>query len=216
MDLKFDYTEKRLIITAFFCVSFIIANLITVKIIDVHLFGMEVPAGVLIYPLVYILTNVITDVYGEKAAHRTLILGLCTDILFVFMTSLILILPSPAFYTGDASLQFVFTQTPRILVASYISYLIGNLVNARLTTIVNSGENAASHSTIKNLGAIATGELVDNIIFIGLAFIFTVPMIDVVIMIITHWVLSLIWNIIAQPFTSKVINWAQKGAPAEA
>lgn len=50
MDTNFDYTEKRLIITAFFCVSFIISNLITVKIIDVGFLGMQVPAGVLIYP----------------------------------------------------------------------------------------------------------------------------------------------------------------------
>ena len=214
MANRFDYTEIRLIITAFFCISFVIANLITVKIIDVHFLGMVVPAGVLIYPLVYILTNVITDVYGEKAAHRTLLLGLGTDILFVGMTSLILILPSPAFYTGDTALQFVFTQTPRILVASYISYIVGNLVNARLTAIVNRGENP-SFNTLKNLGAIATGELVDNIIFIGMAFIFTVPITEVIIMIITHWVLSLIWNVIAQPFTAKTIKWAQKDAPSE-
>ena len=216
MDTNFDYTEKRLIITAFFCVSFIISNLITVKIIDVGFLGMQVPAGVLIYPLVYVLTNVITDVYGEKAAHRTLILGLCTDILFVFMSTLLLFLPSPSYYTGGPALQFVFTQTPRILVASYISYLLGNLVNARLTAIVNNGDNANSYSTVKNLGAIITGELVDNIVFIGLAFIFTVPIMDVIIMIFTHWILSIIWNIIAEPFTKRTVEWAQKGAPEQA
>lgn len=213
MDTHFDYTEKRIIISAFFCVAFIISNLITVKIIDVKFLGMEVPAGVLIYPLVYVLTNVITEVYGEKAAHRTLILGLCTDILFVFMTTLQLVLPSPAYYQGNAALAFVFTQTPRILVASYVSYIIGNLVNARLTAIVNRG---TSHLTIKNLGAIATGELVDNIIFIGLAFIFAVPIVDVIIMIITHWLLSLVWICIAQPFTERTVKWASKDAPAEA
>ena len=108
MDLNFDFTEKRVIITAFFCMAFTIANLITVKIISIDFLGMQTPAGVLIYPLVYILTNVIAKVYGEKVAQRTIILGLCVDILFVFMTTLILFLPSPSFFTGDASLQFVF------------------------------------------------------------------------------------------------------------
>ena len=73
MDLNFDFTEKRVIITAFFCMAFTIANLITVKIISIDFLGMETPAGVLIYPLVYILTNVIAKVYGEKAAQRTII-----------------------------------------------------------------------------------------------------------------------------------------------
>ncbi len=213
MDLNFDFTEKRVIITAFFCMAFTIANLITVKIINIGFLGMETPAGVLIYPLVYILTNVIADVYGERTARRTIILGLCVDILFVFMTTLILFLPSPAFYTGDSSLAFVFTQTPRILVASYISYLIGNFVNARITTIVNKGKE---YSAVKNLAVIAFSELIDNFIFIGLAFIGVFSVTDILIMIFSHWVLSLIWSAIAQPFTNMTVKWAEKGKPAEA
>ena len=213
MDLNFDFTEKRVIITAFFCMAFTIANLITVKIIDLGFIGMETPAGVLIYPLVYILTNVIADVYGERTARRTIILGLAVDILFVFMTTLILFLPSPAFYTGDSSLAFVFTQTPRILVASYISYLIGNFVNARLTTMLNTGND---YSAVKNLGIIVFSELIDNFIFIGLAFVGVFSVVDILIMIFSHWILSLIWSAIAQPFTGMVVRWAEKGKPAEA
>lgn len=212
MDFNFDFTEKRVIITAFFCMAFTIANLITVKVIDLGFLGMETPAGVLIYPLVYILTNVIADVYGEKVAQRTIILGLCVDILFVFMTTLILFLPSPAFFTGDSSLAFVFTQTPRILVASYLSYLIGNFVNARITAKLNKGEE---YSSVKNLGIIAFSELIDNFIFIGLAFIGVFTVGDILIMIISHWILSLMWSAIAQPFTKLTVKWAEKGKPAD-
>ena len=212
MDFNFDFTEKRVIITAFFCMAFTIANLITIKVIDLGFLGMETPAGVLIYPLVYILTNVIADVYGEKVAQRTIILGLCVDILFVFMTTLILFLPSPAFFTGDSSLAFVFTQTPRILVASYISYLIGNFVNARITAKLNKGEE---YSSVKNLGIIAFSELIDNFIFIGLAFIGVFTVGDILIMIISHWILSLMWSAIAQPFTKLTVKWAEKGKPAD-
>ncbi|OEC99299.1 hypothetical protein A9505_03740 [Methanobrevibacter sp. A27] len=200
-------------ITAFFCMAFTIANLITVKVINIGFLGMETPAGVLIYPLVYILTNVIADVYGEKIAQRTIILGLCVDILFVFMTTLILFLPSPAYYTGDSSLAFVFTQTPRILVASYISYLIGNFVNARITAKVNEGKE---YSSTKNLGILAFSELIDNFVFIGLAFVGVFAVTDILIMIVSHWILSLIWSAIAQPFTKMTVKWAEKGKPAEA
>ncbi|MCQ2971008.1 hypothetical protein SAMN05216439_0375 [Methanobrevibacter gottschalkii] len=213
MNLNFDFTEKRVIITAFFCMAFTIANLITVKVINIGFLGMETPAGVLIYPLVYILTNVIADVYGEKIAQRTIILGLCVDILFVFMTTLILFLPSPAYYTGDSSLAFVFTQTPRILVASYISYLIGNFVNARITAKVNEGKE---YSSTKNLGILAFSELIDNFVFIGLAFVGVFAVTDILIMIVSHWILSLIWSAIAQPFTKMTVKWAEKGKPAEA
>ncbi len=213
MDLNFDFTEKRVILTVFFCMAFTIANLITVKIININFVGMETPAWGLIYPLVYILTNVIADVYGERTAQRTLVLGIAADVLFVFMTTLILFLPSPDFFTGDAALSFVFTQTPRILIASYISYLIGNLVNARLTTIVNKGTD---YSSIKNYAVIGFSQLVDNFVFIGLAFVGMYSVVDILIMIFTHWLLSLIWSAIAQPFTTMTVRWAEKGKPAEA
>ena len=213
MNLNFDFTEKRVILTVFFCMAFTIANLITVKIININFLGMETPAGVLIYPLVYVLTNVITEVYGEKVAQRTIALGIAADVLFVFMTTLILFLPSPSFYTGDSSLAFVFTQTPRILVASYISYVVGNLVNARLTTIFNRGSD---YSSAKNLTAIVIGELVDNIIFIGLAFVGIYSVVDIAIMIFSHWIISLIWSAIAQPFNAMTVKWAEKGKPVEA
>ena len=213
MDLNFDFTEKRVIITAFFCMAFTIANLITVKIINIGFLGMETPAGVLIYPLVYILTNVIADVYGERTAQRTLILGIAVDVLFVFMTTLILFLPSPDFFTGDSSLAFVFTQTPRILVASYISYLIGNFANARMTTIVNRGRD---YSSILNFGVIGISQLIDNFVFLGLAFVGVYSPVEILIMIFSHWILSLIWTVIAQPFTTLTVKWAEKGKPAEA
>ncbi len=193
--------------------SFTISNLITVKIVDLGVFNLITPAAAIIYPLIYVLTNVITQAYGEDAAQRTLVLGILADVLFVCMTSLLLILPSPANYTGDSALAFVFMKTPRILVASYISYLIGNLVNARLTTIVNRND---SNHALKNMFAVAMGELVDNIIFIGLAFIGEVPVMEIAIMIFSHWVLSLIWISIAEPFTLKVLKWAKDDTNVEA
>ena len=208
MNFKFDAVEKRIIINAFFCTAFIISNLITIKVVNLNFYGMEVTAGVLIYPLVYILINVITDVYGEDAAHRTMILGLATDVLFVLMTSLILFLPSPAWYAGDASLAFVFTQTPKILIAAYISYVLGNLTNARLTAIFN--RNGESYSDFKNLAAIAIGEFVDNAFFIFVIFIFSVPLNEIIIMIICNQLILMAWNVLAQPFTKRLVLWAKR------
>ena len=91
--------------------------------------------------------------------------------------------------------------------------MIGNFVNARVTIIVN---RSGGYSTFKNLGAIAFSELVDNFIFIGLAFIGVYSVVDILIMIFSHWILSLVWNVIAQPFTNKTVEWAEKGKPVEA
>ena len=88
-----------------------------------------------------------------------------------------------------------------------------SFVNAKITAKVNAGKE---YSSTKNLGILAFSELVDNFIFIGLAFIGVYAVTDILIMIISHWVLSLIWTAIAQPFTKMTVKWAEKGKPAEA
>jgi hypothetical protein len=60
------------------------------------------------------------------------------------------------------------------------------------------------------------GEFIDNFVFIGLAFVGVYSVVDILVMIITHWILSLIWTAIAQPFTTMTVRWAEKGKPAEA
>ncbi|WP_292473905.1 queuosine precursor transporter [Methanosphaera sp.] len=210
MDFNFDYTEKRVIMSIFFCVAFIIANLTTVKIMEIPYIHMEAPAGVLIYPLVYVLTNVLAEVYGERIAQRTIMLGLIADILFVFMTVLQIYLPSPAYYPGDPHLAFVFTQTPRILIFAYISYLIGNLVNARLTTIVNRG---TTYLKAKNWLVVAFSELIDDTIMVTGCYLGLVPPIDMVIIIFSTFIISVIWITVAQPFIAKLVAWAQEDAP---
>ena len=210
MDFNFDYTEKRVIMSIFFCVAFIIANLTTVKIMEIPIIHMEAPAGVLIYPLVYVLTNVIAEVYGEKIARRTIMLGLLADVLFVFMTVLQIYLPSPSYYTGDPSLAFVFTQTPKILIFAYISYLVGNLVNARLTVIVNKG---TEHLRLKNWLVVAVSEFIDDTIMVTGCYLGLVPPIDIIIIIFSTFIISLVWITVAQPFIAKLVAWTQKDAP---
>jgi uncharacterized integral membrane protein (TIGR00697 family) len=210
MNFDFDYTEKRVILSVFFCVAFIIANLTTVKIMEIPYVHMEAPAGVLIYPLVYVLTNVIAEVYGEKVAQKTIMIGLAADVLFVAMTVLQIFLPSPSYYTGDSSLAFVFTQTPRILIFAYISYLIGNLTNARLTTIVN---RTKSNLKLKNWLVVAFSELVDDTIMVVGCYFGLVPWFDMIIIIFSTFIISVIWISVAQPFIAMLVEWTSKDAP---
>lgn len=75
------------------------ANLITEKLIEIKALSLIFPAGVLIYPLVFVITSVITEVYGKDIAHRTLIIGIIANLFFIVMTTIILYLPSPSYYT---------------------------------------------------------------------------------------------------------------------
>ncbi|WP_368660185.1 queuosine precursor transporter [Methanobrevibacter sp.] len=193
-----------------FCVAFVTTNIVTVKILNLGFWGLTVPCGVIIYPVVFILTSVIADVYGERSAQKTIIFGVLCNLLFVVVSTIALILPAAPFWEGQASFAYIFSQTPRMLISSFTSYLIGNFVNAKLTTMIKDS-SASGDAGYKAIVAIAIGEIVDNTIFITMAFAFEVDWYNIAIMIIVHFLIMFVWTFVAQPLTVRVAEWAKKG-----
>ena len=204
-----NYYEKKIMLITIFCVAFITTNIVTVKILDLGFWDLTVPCGVIIYPLVFILTSVIADTYGESTAQKTILFGVVCNLLFVVVSTIALTLPAASFWEGQESFAYVFTQTPRMLIASFISYVIGNFVNAKLTSMI---KEKSTDGTVgyKSIGAIAIGEILDNTIFISLAFAFSVSWTNIAIMILVHFTIMFIWTFIAQPITVRVTKWAKK------
>ena len=163
-NVEVSYIEKRLIITILFCISLTIANILTIKLVDINIANLVAPTSVIIYPLTYVLISIITTVYGEKTAQKTLILGIITVVLFVFMTTLLLYVPSPGFYKGDVSLNYVFQKIDSIVVGSLIAYIIGNLITIKLTGNISRSNNKFKY---KNFFAIAIGLLIDDLLYLG-------------------------------------------------
>lgn len=170
---------------------------------------------VIIYPLVFILTSVIADTYGESTAQKTILFGVVCNLLFVVVSTIALMLPAAGFWEGQDSFAYIFSQTPRMLIASFISYIVGNFVNAKLTSMIKE-RSEDGNVGYKSIGAIAIGEILDNTIFISLAFAFTVNWANIAIMILVHFIIMFIWTFIAQPITVKVTQWAKKGEPITA
>lgn len=210
INLNLDYIEKKIILITIFCVAFVTTNIVTIKILNLGFWGLTVPAGVIIYPVVFILTSVIADVYGERSAQKTIIFGVLCNLLFVLVSTIAILLPAAPFWEGQSSYTYIFSQTPRMLIASFTSYLVGNFVNAKLTTIIKN-RSATGDAGYKSIIAIAVGEILDNTIFISLAFAFTVDWYNIAIMIIVHFVIMFIWTFVAQPITMRIVKWAKKG-----
>ncbi|MDO5848596.1 MAG: queuosine precursor transporter [Methanobrevibacter sp.] len=208
--MNFNYLEKKIILITVFCVAFVTTNIVTVKILNLGFWGLTVPCGVIIYPVVFILTSVIADVYGERSAQKTIIFGVLCNLLFVVVSTIALILPAAPFWEGQASFAYIFSQTPRMLISSFTSYLIGNFVNAKLTTMIKDS-SASGDAGYKAIVAIAIGEIVDNTIFITMAFAFEVDWYNIAIMIIVHFLIMFVWTFVAQPLTVRVAEWAKKG-----
>ena len=188
--------------------AFTTANIITTKLINLEFIHLMIPAGILIYPLVFVLTSVMTEAYGERVAQRTLIIGICFNLFFLFTVMLVAYLPSPPGYMGDKHLRFVFGAAPRFFVAGIAGYFAGNLVNAHLTAIV-AQRSGGSDSSLKNLFAIAVGILVDIIVFIGVSYIGIIPVGTIAYMVFNYWIINVVWVIIAKPLVSWTLKWAK-------
>lgn len=203
LELKLDYAEKRILIGVIFCVSLIIANISTIKVIDLGLFDLTIHAGFIIYPIVYIITSIIADVYSKRDAQRNIVFGLGSYIVFLIMVALIVFLPSPSI--GNIDIRGAFVTMPRALIAAACAYILGNFITVAMTLHVKR-RYIKSNSIFKNIVAIIAGLVVDSIFFMLIAYLGVLPAGRIVSIIVINSVLYIIWMIILTP----VVGWFKK------
>src|SRR5262249_12524589 len=116
------------VVAALFVTCLITANIIAVKLAVI--FGLVLPAAVVIFPISYILGDVLTEVYGYARARQVIWLGFLCNLVAVVAIAVAGALPAAALWQGDEAFQRILGQTPRILFASFLAYLVGEFVNA--------------------------------------------------------------------------------------
>ena len=190
------------IITALFCGCLIISNILASKTFS--LYDIILPCGVVIFPLVYIVGDVLTEIYGFKLAKRTIYLGFIINLIAVIAYQIAIFLPGTDLATSNA-FSIILGSTPRILIASLISYLVGSYVNAYFMKILK--ERYTNYLFARCSISTLFGEGLDAIIFITIAFAGLMPNEVLITMIICQGAFKIIYEIIVYPITRTVINW---------
>ena len=116
-------SHRLVIFIALFITCLITANVIAVKIISLGPFLL--PAAIFIFPLSYIIGDVLTEVYGYRLARRVIWLGFLCNLIFVFFIWLGQMLPAAPFWEGQEAYQRILGYTWRLLAASFLGYLVG-------------------------------------------------------------------------------------------
>jgi len=190
------------IITALFCGCLIISNILASKTFS--LYDIILPCGVVIFPLVYIVGDVLTEIYGFTLAKRTIHLGFIINLIAVIAYQIAIFLPGTDLATSNA-FSIILGSTPRILIASLISYLVGSYVNAYFMKILK--ERYTDYLFARCSISTLFGEGLDAIIFITIAFAGLMPNEVLITMIICQGAFKIIYEIIVYPITRTVINW---------
>jgi len=196
------YSHRFLYLSVAFVVCLLLSNLITGKLIQV--FGMVLTAGIILFPLTYILGDVITEVYGFRTSKRVIWIGFACNFFAVLIYLVTIYLPYPEFWPNQDAYVTVLMTTPRILIASLIAYLFGSFLNATVLSkmkIAMSGKWLWCRTILSSIIAHAF----DTIIFIFIAFggIYDVSVIWQ--MIFSEYIWKMGYEILLTPVTCFII-----------
>jgi len=197
------------VLVVFFCACLIVSNIVAAKLWATPIPNLTLTAAILLFPLVYIIGDVIPEVYGLQIARRVIFLGFLVNALAVAFFWLTLKLPYPVFWTGQEAFEIVLGFTPRLLVASFIAFIIGTNTNAWIMVTMKKKTNG-KWLWSRTISSTIVGEAVDSTIFITIAFWGILPPAALVNMIIAQAIFKTLYEILATPLTYLIVNKVKK------
>jgi uncharacterized integral membrane protein (TIGR00697 family) len=191
-----------LVLATLFVTVLITSNLIAVKLVNFG-GGWVLPAAIIVFPLSYLLGDVLTEVYGYATARRIIWLGFACNLLFVLVASVAVRLPA-AIPDVEQPFSRILGQTPRILAASFAAYLVGEFANSFVLAkmkILTEGRWLWT----RTIGSTLIGQGLDSAIFITLAFAGTggLPLGPIIL---RQWVIKTLYEVAATPLTYAVVG----------
>jgi hypothetical protein len=186
-----------------FCVCLVAANLLETKV--VQLGPLSVTAGLIVFPVSYIINDCIAEVWGFRKARLIIWMGFLMNFMVVAMGGLAVWLPAAPFWQGDEAFRFVFGLAPRIAAASLLAFLVGSFINAYVMSRMKLASGGKHFSARAILSTVA-GEGADSLIFFPLAFGGLMPPEELLKMMLVQVVLKTVYEIIVLPVTIRVVK----------
>jgi len=201
------YSSYFLVTTCAFVTALIASNIVAVKLISV--WGLVLPAAIVVFPLSYIIGDVLTEVYGYASARKVIWLGFTCNLFVVLVFWIGRLLPAASFWKGQESYVQILGFTPRLLVASFIAYLMGEFSNSFVLAKMKIATKGKWLWT-RTIGSTLIGEGIDSLVFITLAFYGTMPHNILLFTIGTQWLVKCLYEAAATPLTYLVVGFLKK------
>jgi uncharacterized integral membrane protein (TIGR00697 family) len=166
-------------------------------------------AGILFFPLSYVLGDVLTEVYGFARARRVVWVGFAASIFAATMSFVVVELPPDPTWKGQAALAEVFGQVPRIFIASIIAFWAGEMANAFVLARLKLLTKGRMLWT-RTIGSTVVGQGVDSLLFYPLAFAGIWETSLVIQVLLTNYVLKVLWEALLTPVTYRVVAWFKR------
>ena len=204
MRQSFQYFD--LVIAAFvFCL--LISNLTATKLVTVG--PLILDGGALLFPIVYIFGDILTEVYGYRYARRAIWAGFFGMILATVCFAIVGMMPYPAEYQNQGAYEAVLGFFPRIVLASLVAYLVGEFLNAFVLARLKVKTNGEK-LWLRLIGSTVVGGLFDTIIFCLIAFGGILTGLDMLNYILVGWLFKTAVEVVLLPVTYRVVGALKK------
>ena len=203
--MKVRLSWRVVAVAAFFVTALVVSNIVAVKLVEIS--GRVFPAGLVVFPLAYLLGDVLTEVYGLRAARAVIWLGFTCNLLAVGAIQIAIVLPAAPFYEEGDAYEAVLGTTWRIFLASLAAYVIGELVNAYVLARLKAA-TAGRFLWMRTIGSTIAGEGLDSLIFVTVAFAGTgAPLLDPIL---TTWAIKVGYETAATPLTYGIVGYLKR------
>ena len=198
---------------ALFVTCLLTANTMATKLVEVG--GVVLTAAVVIFPISYVVGDVLTEVWGYAATRRVIWLGFACNALMVAALWVGGELPAAPFWKGQDAYETIFAHTPRVLAASFLAYLVGEFANAFVLAKLKIATRGR-WLWLRTIGSTVVGQGLDSAVFVTLAFAGAVPAHALAGIVGAQWVVKVLYEAAATPLTYAAVGWlkAREGLDA--
>lgn len=197
-----DYKFLALI-SGLFSATLLISNTLDTKIFTFA--GLNLPAGIILFPLAYLFGDILTEVYGYAASRKVIWTGFFSLVLLLVSYHVAILLPPAGFWDGQDAFARILGHVPRIVLASIVAYFCGEFCNSFVLAkmkVWTSGKGIAT----RFVASTVVGQAVDTAVFVAIAFTGVFPPKQLLSIIVSAWLLKVAWEVIALPITLIVVK----------
>lgn len=193
-------------LTLLFVVCLVISNITSAKQMLLP-FNIVMPAAVIIFPITYVLSDLFSEVYGYKWSRFTCYLGFAANLFAVIVFSIAIVTPAPDYWMNQEAFAVVLGNTPRMLAASLLGFVIGDLVNDKVFKRFKD-KHPDSHKGFGFRAILSSflGELVDSCIFLPVAFLGQMPLSTLATMMVCQVLIKTAYEVVILPLTHIIVR----------
>jgi uncharacterized integral membrane protein (TIGR00697 family) len=185
-----------------YCVGLVTMNILASKQTDIWLFTINL--GLFISPIVFIINDVQSEVFGYQSAKNMIIAGLVVNVAVALVYFAAINAPPSVNFVNQEAFQAVLGSTARITVASVTAYYIGSLINAKVMVLMK--RKLEKYLFARAIASTIAGQIIDNIVFMTLAFAGVLPAAAIITMVIGGTIIETVYEVIFYPATRYFIK----------